>query len=226
MTLDEIRAFVRGFPDIDSSDLPNSVLDPIISDQAYRIASAERTWDFYEVSYSFATVAGTQAYSLDSLGTYPVRDVSHVQGPTFTLRPAAHQALQMKYPNPSTTATYPRSWSKWNRSLYLWPKPSSMQTHTLWGYRDPIDWVSQGAGAEPDLPTEFHMIVAKLALSVAYIQQDDFYASDVLQREANTELANLRTRFIGEGPQGPIVLGGGNRDIGLSDGAALFPWEQ
>lgn len=228
MSLDDIRNFVRGFPDIDSSDLPNAVLDPLIRDAYYRFAAAERTWDFYETSYTLVTVPLTQTYSTATIGTYPLSSISDIKGPNFMLAPAPHQMAQTKYQYRNLTGVYPRVWSIWANTLYLWPTPSSAQTHQVFGYREPIDFVAQGAGASPDLPSEMHMLIAKWALQLAYLQQDSFFIAEDLKAQVEETYQAIRRKHIGGDAAGAIIVGGGLASIAPNSVFAdpRFIWEK
>jgi hypothetical protein len=214
MALAEIRTFVRSVPDIDSEDLDDTTLDVFIQEGFDRIASSERTWDFYQVQYPLSVINGTQTYALASIGAEPIADVSAIQATNWLLKPAPHQlALQRYMSSSAITSGEPRTWSQWGANLYLWPTPNTSPTLQVYGYREPQDWIADGAGAVPDLPTDFHGLVALWALARAYEQQDDIELGERKQALFDTQFANLREKFIGGGPAGPLVLNGGKGQV-------------
>lgn len=226
MTLTQIRTYVRAVPDIDTDDLDPTTLDLFIQEGFDRIASSERTWDFYQSHDELSTVNGTQSYALASLGDDPLADITTIKGVSRLLKPAPHQSAIHAYRSSSVVvAGEPRSWSLWADSLYLWPVPNGIYELDVYGYRQPNDWIADGAGSTPDLPSDMHNLVALWALARAYEQQDDIEMAERKQSVFDNLFSVLREKYIGDGPAVPLVLNGGSRQLEATSPWPRFTWE-
>jgi hypothetical protein len=58
-----IRQFVRDITDLDTADLPDSLLNMYIRDGYYRILDLEKRWKFLEETFTFNTVVDQRAYT-------------------------------------------------------------------------------------------------------------------------------------------------------------------
>ncbi len=68
MSLTAVRLMVRNISDLDTTDLPNSVLDDFVKEAFQRIIVLERRWPKYQESYTFNTVANQRAYTISTIG--------------------------------------------------------------------------------------------------------------------------------------------------------------
>jgi hypothetical protein len=217
---------VRDFPDLDETDLPNSVLDVWAREGATRIAVAE-DWSFYAVDWTLAVSSGdaTYDYSAITSGGYTIATITDVIGESYRLRPAPHADARRWFIN--ETSGEPRVWSTRGNTLYLWPIPDAAYTLNIVGYRAQKDWVADGSGAVPDLPAELHELVATWCLSRAYAQQDDLEASEQQMSRFNDQFRATRAQFL-EDIAGPAILNGGrityDQTSALPTGAR-FDWE-
>jgi hypothetical protein len=223
MTLGDIRTFVRSFPDLDETDLPNAVLDPLIREGATKIATRSDHWVFYQLESTLTTVAATESYAFSAIDdTYTFRTVTDLIGENWLLRPRTHVDARKRHISASNAE--PRTWSQWGQSIYLWPTPDDEYSITVIGYRQQTDWSANGAGAEPDLPDELHELVAKWALSLAYAQQDDLGAAQQRADEFERQISDIESQFLSD-VAAPMILGGGERSYTLGRGEPLFDWE-
>lgn len=225
MTIAEMRAFVLSHLDTDSTELPDTLLDSYRVEGENRIQLASQRWSFYEATWSLTTVASTRAYALADLavfGVVPV-DVFAIQGPRWRLEPRSNESMEERFEF-TTAAGQPRFWSQWAGSINLWPTPDAVYTMTVRGQRSPI--VRTAADLSPDLPAEFHPLVAQWMLGRAYQQQDDVSTSPMLFRQFEDQLQVLRKRYEVVGRAGVRTLGG-TKQSGLSrtNGRLLYPWE-
>jgi hypothetical protein len=62
-----IRQFVRDITDLDTADLPDSLLNMYIRDGYYRILDLEKRWKFLEETFTFNTVVDQRAYTIAEL---------------------------------------------------------------------------------------------------------------------------------------------------------------
>ncbi len=227
MDLADIRSFIREHMDSDEEELPNSLLDRFIANASSKVDSYSRTWDFRAVEYSFTTVVGQRTYDLDTTSGMtnpaPLADVVAIQGPTFELRPADHRAMRLRFPANSDSASTPEWFSTWGRTLYLWPKPASITTFTVLGYRQQVDWIT-GNGL-PDFPTELHELIAWWALNRTYVFLDDPELADFYREEFDRELRIRSRAHITSGDAQPLIVNGGTRGGGPLPFRGKYDWE-
>jgi hypothetical protein len=215
MTLQDCRTFVRGYVDIDTSDIADTVMDVLLREGYNRITHAERHWAFYQAEATFSTVVAQQAYTFASLGgTTPFVTLNGVEGPHWRIDPLPHmQARQAFVTISGPKNAEPRFFSTFNSSLYLWPKPVGVYALLAQGYRAPADWVAGGAGSVPDLPDEFHELICKWAIKLAYAQQNDPISSAFFGNEFESILAALRRSYVGNPTQGVMALNSGAHKV-------------
>lgn len=241
MTANSIRDFVRTSIDVDDEDIPDVILDVWLQDAVTRIISYfDESPTFLQVEYSFETEVDQQSYNLDTLAlftnesaspvttaVYPLQVIDEVRGPNYSLTPRQHRQVRESYRGDAPSGR-PQEFSFWGRDLYLWPKPSSVETYYLLGVRQPNwDWTANDL--EPDLPEEFHVLVAHWALARAYAQQDDPEMANFFRAEFEGTLRSLASRFMTNTMALPMVLNGaGSREPYRTSnvlGPLTYDWE-
>lgn len=234
MTASAIRSFVRTHLDVDSDELPNELLDLFMRDGAIRIISFfDESPVWLQSEYYFYTVADQQAYDLDSTAGMtsptPLQSVDDVRGANFSLTPRDHRQIRSEYRDDAPSGR-PQAFSQWGRTLYLWPAPATTNDY-FWvtGIRQPDwDWVTS-SDQTPDMPEEFHPLIAQWALSRSYAQQDDPEMANFYRSEFSTELKNLAKRWRGTVTAQPLIMNGGRRTEPYRTQKALGPltygWE-
>lgn len=222
MTLAELREFVRAFPDLDDEDLPNGVLDVLLREGHNRITRSERTWSFYAVANTLGVSADTQTYDMATLFDDPMSVVTDVLGTNWQLKPIPHKTALARYPTQVSTTRQPNFWSVQGDTLYLWPIPDATYTWTVTGYRKPRAFTA--VGDEPDLPDEFHELVAIWGLGRAYAQQDDLEQAGFWRGQFDEGLRTLRKHYAGVGVATGLVLAGGPNAESHAPGLR-YEWE-
>lgn len=207
MNLQQIRDFVRGHMDLDPEDLPDAVLDVMIREGSKRVERAENRWPFYSHRWTYTTQAGVDEIDFSEVAAN-IEAIQSVKGPRWTLTYVGLGHADARWPENTSTLSEPTHWSVDYQTLFLWPTPNGPYELTLRGYRTPIDWVANGAGAEPDLPNDLHNTVAMWALARAYEQQDDPEMASIFERKFADEINLFRRRINDTPPAQPIVLNG------------------
>jgi len=224
LTLDAIRTFVRLHLDLDTEDLPDSLVDVFIREGSKRIEKASSRWPFYEKVWTVSTMAGQRSYPFTDIGT-DVDQIAAILRDDETLHWVGNDLYSILNPIDATSQSKPVQYAWWNDTLYLTPTPDSAYTLTVFGYRDPIDWIANGAGAQPDLPDELHNTVAIWALSKAYIQQEDPEMGSVYERQFADELTEFKRRITETPHPQPLVLNGQAMSVMRPFGRMRFDWE-
>lgn len=232
MSPTEIRQYVYDHLDVESSEVPTSVLDVFMQDGYNRIVGYfddSPTW--LHVEYTFTTIAGQQAYDLDSTGGLtsptPLQTIADVRGPTWSLKPKPHRQMREQWQQATAMTATPQMWSQWGRSLYLWPAPSGAQVMTIDGTRQPMDWLATNAA--PDCPAEFHRVIADYTMGRTYAQQDDPETATIFLDAFLPAVKQLATRYYDGTKAQPVVVNGGKRMEPFRTQKALgplvYPWE-
>lgn len=229
MTRAEIRSFVRNHLDVDEQELTNDLLDVFINDGHFRVDNYTDQWSFREVEYDFDSVIGTGAYDVSSdtgrvTGiTYAIAHIIDVSDANGIIPRRDHTLMRRRFPTSSSTGT-PRTWSRRQNNIYLWPVPAAVTEYTVDGYRRSSNaWVA--ADLTPDFPAEFHELIAWYALSRGYAQQDDLEASTFYRNEFASQLKERAKQYLPQHDEGPDTIIGDVRSAnGLPD-RLLFDWE-
>lgn len=204
LTLQNIRDQVRNTVELDSTDIPDTLIDLFVQEGFDHIAHSERRWAFYESSYTFSSVASQRTYTLSSIAP-TLESIDGIEHDLWMLLPISHQLAQGQYAGSSVTGV-PTNFSVWGDILYLWPTPSDARTFTMRGYRGPTDWIASGSGSTPDLPVAFHPLLVLWALHRAYMQQDDAQMGQMLRGMFNEQLRNLRRDYTSSMAAEPSII--------------------
>jgi hypothetical protein len=210
LDLQQIRDLVRTSLDIEQEDLPDVLLDAYIREGSKRIERAEARWPFYEVRFDFAPTPSVDGLydiaaidpELDQIASIAISPF----GPLQWIGADVLTALQGQQPS---TVGRPRFYSTWAASIAFHPQLDVVYDMEVRGYRRALDWVSDGAGATPDLPDELHNTVALWALGKAYAQQEDPELAGLYERQFSDELNEFRRRLVVTPQHQPLVLNGG-----------------
>lgn len=214
LTLASIRTDVRLAIDIDSTDLDDDLVDKYCREISWRIERARKRWPFREESWTLSVSAGTANYALSSIGTVDVdlcHEISSVEPPDRArLQWISQDEAERRFP-PTAGQSNPQFFTVWDGELVLYPTPSASESYTLRGYREPIDWVSEGGSGVPDFPLEFDTIIENWVLGRAYMKMEDGELGTFYIDLATNELAETVQNFKSSPPHQPLVIGGGNR---------------
>jgi|SRR5688500_6280630 len=224
LTLDQIRTFVRSHLDLDVEDMPDALIDVFIREGSKRVEKASSRWPFYENVWTFTTVQGQRSYPFATIGV-DLDQISAVQSDDRLLEWVGTDLYTVLNPSNTTTTSKPTQYAWWADVLYLVPTPDAAYTLTVYGYRTPIDWVANGAGATPDLPDEMHNTVATWALAKCYAQQEDPELASVYERQFADELTEFKRRIAETPHPQPLVLNSQRMSQRSPFGRMRYDWE-
>lgn len=211
LTLQQIRDYVRTSLDIEQDDLPDTLLDTYVREGSKRIERAEARWPFYEAAYDVGIDVGDDFTAKASIAPDldQIAAIAHTAGshPPLTW---IGMDLMNELRSQRARVGRPIHFSEWGGDVYWFPTPDVQYTMTVRGYRTAADWVSQGAGASPDMPDELHNTIAVWTLSKAYAQQEDPELAALYERQFSDELNEMRRRLVVTPHQQPLVLNGGS----------------
>lgn len=217
----ELRQYVREYFDLDITELPDSLVDIFLNDGFRRAKRANPRWPFYEFTGSFTTQPGVSAYTLTSVDVN-LLSIDRLVGEDFNLTWVDPNRAEATWLPDQETAAKPHRFSIWGNAIRLWPKPDQAYDIFIRGYKQ-ATWAAD-AGAEPDIPEEFHELIGTWAVSRAAAQQDDPDGSQLHARAFYDGLTELKRQFSNTGP-GPLVMNSERIRRGLPDRLA-YPWER
>ena len=214
MNIADMRTYIRGLLDIDSSDISDDILNRFIGEGYDQVVYSEKRWPFYEVEDTFPTVSGTSDYDLKSSSTVLVtntgglRDIAALRTDDHIVTYIVRDDGDLVYPLNSNSNGDVWYWSDWAEKVRLYPSPSSAQTIYVRGYKKPSAFgVGSVDTATPsDFPEPFHILFATYAAARAYEQQEDPVMSQQYYGVFSRELDNLRARHIDVPTPQPLVL--------------------
>ena len=228
MNLGAIRSFIRVHFELDEEDMPDVLIDTWVEEASARILRMRRDWPHLETVTTIVLEPGVATYPLPS----NLKSIAHIEHPTTGRLEWLHEGVaEDKFFRQGTPQSgNPTAYSRWQQEIQVWPVPNAAANLTVRGYRNTISAITAGAGAEPDLPADFHLAVLEWAMAKAYLHQDDPELAAV-HRETFDDLVNvLVPDEVQPEPDQPLIFGGGGVMGNSSDGqdqAAnyfLFPW--
>jgi hypothetical protein len=200
-TKQELRDYVRLFLDVDSTDIPDTLID-FWGQQALNRIAASADWPFLEKVYTFNTSAGTQTYTYATIGA-DLRQPDVIIGPRYNLQNIEHALALAQFPANVTTQGEPQWWSEEASVVYLWPKPNATYAMTVTGYRTLLTWASQ---TTPDIPSDFHEAIGSFLLAKAHLQQGDTEIAREMDQDFERQLDSQRKRYLNGTTVSPLVV--------------------
>lgn len=216
MSLTGLRDVVRGISDLDTADLPDSLLDTYIREGFQRIVSLERHYPFYEDDDTLATVSGTRAYNIAAMGDIrEIKSITHSTGLGGVLQYIDDDEAEAMYSGSFDTSGRPIYWSLWSGEIRLWPKPDAVYTLNVRIYRNPsYTWLDTPYTASIDADEWFHVMVAYFALARVFQRQEDTEMAQLYMKEFETGVGLARTDLMKAPSVRPLILNGGRRGNG------------
>jgi hypothetical protein len=201
MNLNDIRVFTRLQLDVDEEELANELIDVYVRDGYDRIINMETRWPFFEKRWEVTALNGIALVPTDA------REIESVVTSDGRLERIDQLHVERMYPvNP--TGSRAQFWSQLASVITLHPAPSGDVVVSMRGYREPIDWVSLGAGADVDADIRLHLPIVWYVCSLAYAQQEDEVLEQTYANRfhegATIAHASIMTAWSGE----PKILNG------------------
>jgi len=212
VNLAEVRTMVRDISDLDTVDLPNSLLDTFVKEAFQRIIALERRWPFYQETYTLNTVASQRPYTISAIGD--IREIISIvettaSGNRFT--EIAYDEAEDVWLGNTDVPGRPYFWAVWDGQIHLYPKPDVVYPLTIRAYRNPsYTWLSNTA-TEIDMDNWFHILLAYYALSRVYQRQEDNEMAVMYQRSFEEGVAMARRDLMKPRSHRPLLLSGGRK---------------
>lgn len=210
MTLAQVRTMVRAISDLDTTDVPNSIIDDAAKEAFQRIVALEKRFPKYQETYTFNTVADQRAYTISTIGD--IREIiSLVDTSTSGCRLAmiAYDTAEEIWLGNTDVASRPHFYAIWDGALHLYAKPDAVYSITVRAYRNPLyTWVSD-TSINMDIDEWFHILIPYFVLARVYQRQEDPELSQMYMRSFEEGVAMARRDLTKTPMARPIVLSGG-----------------
>lgn len=212
MSLNDVRTMVRNISDLDTTDVPNSIIDDAAKEAFQRIVALERRWPKYQETYTFNTVANQRAYTIATIGD--IREIISLvdtssSGARLTMIP--YDNAEEIWLGNTDSASRPYFYAMWDGALHLYPKPDNVYSITVRAYRNPVyTWLSTTSEAI-DLDEWFHILLAYFVLGRVYQRQEDPELSAMYMRSFEEGVAMARRDLMKTPSARPILLSGGQQ---------------
>lgn len=210
MTPADIRTAVRSMMDLDATDLTDAVINLYMRDGYQHIINLERRWRFLEHSFSFTTVVGQRAYTIDSITSQPLREIVSivVNDSTGTrLELVSFDEAESRYTGALDTPNRPLFYAVWDDKVHLFPKPDVAYQLNVRAYRDPIDWVT--ANTYVDAAESLHFPIVYYIVSRVYQTQENTSMAQMYKQSFDETVAIARKDLTRPDSAAPLVLSGG-----------------
>ena len=212
MSLADVRTMVRNISDLDSVDLPNTIIDNAVKEAFQRIIALERRWPKYQETYTFNTVASQRPYTISTIGD--IREVISLvdtssAGSRLTMIP--YDNAEDIWLGNTDVPSRPYFYAIWDAQLHLYPKPDAVYTITLRAYRNPVyTWLTNTSEAI-DLDEWFHVLLAYFVLARVYQRQEDPELSAMYLRSFEEGVAMARRDLMKTPSARPLLMSGGRQ---------------
>lgn len=212
MSLTDVRLMVRNISDLDTTDLPNSVLDDFVKEAFQRIIVLERRWPKYQETYTFNTVVNQRAYTIATIGD--IREVislvdTSTSGSRLTMIP--YDNAEEIWLGNTDTPSRPYFYALWDSALHLYAKPDAVYSITVRAYRNPLyTWLT--TITDPiDCDEWFHILLVYFVLSRVYQRQEDPELSQMYLKSFEEGVAMARRDLMKTPSARPLLLSGGRQ---------------
>ena len=212
MSLADVRLMVRNISDLDTTDVPNSIIDDAVKEAFQRIVALERRYPKYQETYTFNTVVNQRAYTISTIGD--IREIISLvdtsdAGSRLTMIP--YDNAEDIWLGNTDVASRPYFYALWDAALHLYAKPDAVYTITVRAYRNPVyTWLSNTSQAI-DLDEWFHVLLAYYALGRVYQRQEDPELSAMYIRSFEEGVALARRDLMKTPSARPLIVSGGRQ---------------
>jgi len=212
MSLTDVRLMVRNISDLDTTDLPNSVLDDFVKEAFQRIIVLERRWPKYQETYTFNTVVNQRAYTIAAIGD--IREVislvdTSTSGSRLTMIP--YDNAEEIWLGNTDVASRPYFYALWDSALHLYAKPDAVYAITVRAYRNPLyTWLTTITNPI-DCDEWFHILLVYFVLSRVYQRQEDPELSQMYLKSFEEGVAMARRDLMKTPSARPMLLSGGRQ---------------
>jgi hypothetical protein len=212
ITLATLRTQVRNMADLDTEDLPDSLIDQFAREGFQRIYALERRWPYLQETYTFNTVVNQREYTVANIGD--IREIISVldtssSGARLTLIP--YDNAEEIWLGNTDVPSRPYFYSFWDKKLQLWAKPDAVYPITVRAFRNPVyTWLTD-VNETIDLDEWFHALLPYFVLGRVYQRQEDAQLSQMYLNSFEQGVGLARRDLMKASSAQPVVMSGGRQ---------------
>ncbi len=212
-TVAELTTIVRDITDLDSVDLPLSLIQQYMKDGFQRIINLERRWPFLQETYTMNTVINQREYPISGIGSGDLREVvsmvdNSTSGNRLTLTSTDY--AEAMWNGSLDIPSRPLNYTLWGDTISLYPKPDTVYPITVRGYRQPSYTRVTNNTLEIDCDDRFHLAIAYYAISQSYKRQEDNEMSAMYKQSFDEAVALARREIMRPDSHRPMVMSKGS----------------
>jgi hypothetical protein len=230
LNITQIENLVEAITDLQvgndpSDDVPSNLVNAFIEEAYQRIFTLNTKWPWYQTIYELNTTANQRSYTTGftqiattATGTSVGSDFADIREIISATNESnggnqliyIDDFLAQKYWNGTAdTPGNPIYFSMWAGELRLWPKPDSVYTINIRGFRQPsYAWLTN-PGLTVDINDEFHIMIVNFVASRCYQFQEDPEMAAVYMNHFDQGAALARQNITHPSNNQPMVLSGG-----------------
>lgn len=228
LNITQLRNLVTDISCVDiPDDISQDLVDAFIREGYQRIVTLWTRWPWFQASYTLDTVVSQRGYStgfdrdlpsaVAGLSFSDIRELISVTNETNGGNQLIYidNFLAEKYWNGTAdTPGIPTYYSLWAGQLQLWPKPDSVYSLNIRGFRQPsYAWLTD-PGQNVDLNDEFHIILLNFVVARIYQYQEDPEMAALFMQHFDVGVSIARSNLTAPNSNQPIVLSGGLQTTG------------
>jgi hypothetical protein len=212
ITLATLRLQVRNMADLDTEDLPDTLIDQFAREGFQRIYALERRWPYLQETYTFNTVVNQREYTVSNIGD--IREIISVldtssSGARLTLIP--YDNAEEIWLGNTDVPSRPYFYSFWDKKLQLWAKPDAVYPMTVRAFRNPVyTWLTD-VNETIDLDEWFHALLPYFVLGRVYQRQEDAQLSQMYLNSFEQGVGLARRDLMKASSAQPVVMSGGRQ---------------
>lgn len=210
-TLAELRAKVRSQTQTKDSVLTDDEIDSWLQEAFDRTIGAINQWPFYEETWSLTLLAGQSTIALPTSPALEPQGIVSIMDVTDNVKLAMvdHEWAEDWYGVSPASAGTLTHFSVWDDTINFWPALDLGTNHAIQvrGYRQPNDWIADGASAQPDCDSRLHLGLANYAIALAYIQQEDESLERVYMERWQKDVEIAFRAITDPGRNRPLTMG-------------------
>ena len=212
ITLATLRLQVRNMADLDTEDLPDTLIDQFAREGFQRIYALERRWPYLQETYTFNTVVNQREYTVSTIGD--IREIISVldtssSGARLTLIP--YDNAEEIWLGNTDVPSRPYFYSFWDKKLQLWAKPDAVYPMTVRAFRNPVyTWLTD-VNETIDLDEWFHALLPYFVLGRVYQRQEDAQLSQMYLNSFEQGVGLARRDLMKASSAQPVVMSGGRQ---------------
>ena len=211
-TAAELKDFVYNILDIDSADLPTSLVYQYLKDGFQRVINLERRWPFLETTYTLNTTANQRDYAVSVIGSGDLREIISVVDTSSSgnrLSLISIDEAEAVWHGSFDTPSRPLFFSEWSETIKLYPKPDTVYALVIRGYRKPSYTPFATTTLEVDCDERLHTAIAYYAISQAYKRQEDNEMASIYKQSFEEAVALARKDMMRASGHRPMIMSKG-----------------